>query len=240
MQKTLSLVYSDFKNIRRDPMLMLVAIAPILITVLVLFGFPALNTLLEAKLSFTIAAYYPFACIFLLQLFPMLFGMIYGFMLLDERDEGLLSYYSVTPIGKYGYLKIRMLAPVLFSFIVILLFIWITGYDLGLIWWKHIPLAFITSLQAPIMLLFLGGYAENKVEGMAIAKGFGILLMAVPIDYFIHSNWTFVAGLSPLFWTARGYLSQNPLAILFYIAAAFVVHSIFLVVLAKKFNRIER
>jgi fluoroquinolone transport system permease protein len=239
MQYT-SLIFSDLKNIRRDPMLMMVTIAPIIITALILFGFPALAELLRAKLNFNLDTFYPFACVVMLPLIPMMFGMVYGFMLLDERDENMLAYFSVTPLGKTGYLKMRMLAPVIFSFIFLLFFIWMTNFDSGLIWWKHIPLALITSLQAPIMLLFLGAFAENKVEGMAIAKGFGILLLAMPIDYFIPSHWTFIAGLSPLFWTARGFLAHDVFSILIYSFAALVVHVLFLLLLGKKFNQIEK
>ncbi len=235
-----ALLKADFKNIRRDPMLIMVAAAPLILVSLLLFGFPALNTLLQTRFNFPIETHYDFACVFFLHLIPMLFGMIYGFILLDERDEGMLTYYSVTPLGKNGYLKMRMLAPVLFSVIVILLFIKITAFDGGVIWWKHLPLVVFTSLQAPIMLLFLGGYAENKVEGMAIAKGFGILLMAIPIDYLISSHWTFFAGLSPLFWTARGFLAQDVSTILLYIGAALVIHVLFLLLLGKKFIQFEK
>lgn len=216
-------------------MLMMSAIAPVLITLLLMCGFPALNAFLEKKLSFRIDAYYAFACVFLLHLIPLLFGMVYGFILLDERDEGIITCFSVTPLGKSGYLKMRMVAPVLFSFLVTLLFVCITRFDDGVNWWKHIPLALITALQAPIMLLFLAAFAANKVEGMAIAKGFGILLLAVPIDYFIPSNWTYLAGVSPLFWTARGYLAQDSTFVFLYILAAAVSHTLYLIFLYKKF-----
>lgn len=230
-----SLLKADFKNIRRDPMLMMSMMAPLYITLLLLYGFPSLNIFLAEKLSFRIDAYYSFACVFLLHLIPMMFGMVYGFILLDERDEGLITYFSVTPLGKRGYLKMRLLAPMLYSCATILLFIWITRYDDGLIWWKHIPLVLITAAQAPIMLLFLAGFAADKVAGVAIAKGFGILLLAVPIDYFIVSNWTYLAGVSPLFWTARGYLAQDITAVGLYILAAAVSHSFYLIFLYKKF-----
>lgn len=237
---TSALLKADFKNIRRDPMLMMAGAAPLIIIALLLFGFPLLNSLLLSRLAFNLTPYFPFAAVFLLHVIPMLIGMIYGFILLDERDEGLLAFYAVTPLGKNGYLKMRMAAPVVFSFIVLLLFIWITNFDHGLIWLKHIPLALITSLQAPMMLLFLAAYAGNKVEGMAITKGFGVLMMAIPIDFFIPSNWTFFAGVSPLFWTARGFLTQDFRSIFFYIVAAFLLHVLFLFLLAKKFNQIEK
>ncbi|MBN1479598.1 ABC transporter permease [candidate division KSB1 bacterium] len=232
-----TLLKADVKNIRRDPMLVLSTFAPVLILLLLLVGFPALDQLLQDSLSFPITAHYAFACVFMLTLIPMLIGMVYGFILLDERDEGVLTYFMVTPLGKRGYLFMRLLAPVIFSFIIILLFIGITRFDGVVIWWKHIPLALITALQAPIVLLFLGGFAGNKVEGMAIAKGFGILFLAIPVDYFFPAKWTLIAGLSPLFWTARGFLAQANDSVLLYILAALVMHAIVLLWLYKKFLR---
>lgn len=240
MKRAVSLLYADFAGIHRDPMLIMAAMAPLIFTLLMLYGFPLLNDLLSFKLSFPIDVYYPFACIFLLSLIPMLFGMVYGFILLDERDEGMITYFSITPLGKRGYLMMRMLMPVIFSFFIILLFIWITNFDGGMIWWKHIPLALITATQAPILLLFLGAFAANKVEGMAMTKGFGILLLAVPVDYFIPSNWTFLAGFSPLFWTARGFLTGDGLQIILYIFASLVIHAVYLSVLYKRFEKFEK
>lgn len=235
----LTQIGSDFRNIRRDPMLFMAMSAPVLLFLLVYFGFPALNAFLLHTLNASIADYYTFACVFMLSLIPMMFGMVYGFILLDERDEGLITYYSITPVGKSGYLRMRMTAPVLFSFVVILLFVRFLNFDNGLIWWKHIPLAFITALQAPIMLLFLGGFAENKVAGIAISKGFGLLLMAIIIDYFIQSPWSLLAGISPLVWTARGFFAQEPTHILIYLIAALAIHGIYLLVLFSKFVRVE-
>jgi fluoroquinolone transport system permease protein len=240
MKRMVSLLFADFAGIRRDPMLMMSAAAPLILIGLLLFGFPALNTFLQLKLSFPINVYYPFACVFLLSLIPMLFGMVYGFILLDERDEGMITYFSVTPLGKRGYLLMRMLMPVIFSFVVMLLFIRITDFDNGLIWWKHVPLALVTATQAPILLLFLGAFAVNKVEGIAITKGFGILLMAVPVDYFISSKWTYIAGFSPLFWTARGFLAEEWLQAVIYAFVALIVHGLYVVVLYKKFKTLEK
>ncbi len=236
----LTQIGSDFRNIRRDPMLFMATSAPVLIFLLLFFGFPALNTFLLKTLNASIAEYYDFACVFMLSLIPMMFGMVYGFILLDERDEGLITYYSITPLGKSGYLRMRMAAPVLFSVVVILLFVHLLNFDNGLLWWKHIPLALITALQAPIMLLFLAGFAENKVAGIAISKGFGLLLMAIVIDYFIQSPWSLLAGISPLVWSARGFYAQEPLEILIYVIAALAIHSIYLILLYKKFVRFEK
>ena len=238
--KSISLFTADFRNIRRDPMLLMVTLAPLIITSLLLFGFPALAQFIQLELNFNLQVFYPFACVVMMPLIPMMFGMVYGFMLLDERDENMLAYYSITPLGKTGYLKLRMLAPVIFSFLFLLFYMWMTNFDSGLIWWKHMPLAFITALHAPIMLLFLAAFAGNKVEGMAIAKGFGVLLLAIPIDYFIPSHWSLLAGLSPLFWTTRGFLAQDTSSIMLYIIAALVVHVLFLFLLGKRFKHIEK
>ncbi len=55
--------------------------------------------------SVDLSPHYRQAGTFFLMLIPMMMGMVYGFILLDERDGGMITAISVTPTGKAGYLK---------------------------------------------------------------------------------------------------------------------------------------
>lgn len=219
-------------------MLLLSCFAPVIITGLLKGVFPLLCTFLSDQYHFDLKIHYRFACVMMLHLFPLLFGMVYGFIMLDERDEGIFLVYAVTPFGTKGYFKLRMLSPVLFCILVIMLFIWITDFE-KIIWIKHLPLAVITSLQAPILFLFLGGFAQNKVEGIALSKGFGILLIAIVVDYLMPTKWTLLAGVSPLFWTARAFLSEQFSDVFLNGMIALLFHSVFLILLFRKFLQVK-
>jgi len=227
----------DLLQIRKDPMLMISMIAPILIWLILKYGFPFLAVFALEQWEVDINLYFMHTGVAMLALIPMLFGMIYGFMLLDERDDGIITAISVTPLGKSGYLAIRMTIPVILSVIAVLVYCYTLNLAGQLSFIQHIILSLILSLNAPILLLFLGAFADNKVEGIAISKGFGLLLTAMLIDYIVPPPWDWLAGYSPLFWLERAYFSIGLNDFFFYTLIAFLAHILLFGWLFRKFNR---
>jgi fluoroquinolone transport system permease protein len=227
----------DFVQIRKDPLLILSSIVPVLIWALVEFGFPFLQEIILNYLNYNIEIHYYKTVVFFVPLIPMMLGMVFGFMLLDERDEGIITTISVTPFGKTGYFKLRMGLPFVFSFLVISIFSLMLNLSDIISFWQIILFAFITSLNAPIMLLFLAAFADNKVEGMAISKGFGLLLSAILIDYLVVSPYDWLAAYSPIFWIERAIFSSNLTGFSIYIFIGLITHILLLAWLFKKFQR---
>lgn len=182
------LIRSDWKLIGRDPMLVMSFVAPILITIVAVFGVPQFSVLSTQWFNFPLDEYLPFINLFFLPLTAMLFGMIYGFILLDERDEGLIAYLSITPIGKSGYLSVRMLMPVVYSFVFSMFFLYVTGLYEQMNLAQNLVLSLIMASEAPMILLFLAAFAGNKVEGIALSKGFGILLISMVPGLFFRNK----------------------------------------------------
>jgi fluoroquinolone transport system permease protein len=236
INRDLYLVKGDWKIIGRDPMLFLCMFAPVLLLLIVLIAFPLISDLTEHVFNFPLQAYFPIGRLFIFPLASMLFGMAYGFMLLDERDGGLISYLAITPLGKSGYLEIRMLMPVFLSFIMNILYLAITGFTQLLSMVEIVTISVITSFEAPLVLLLLGAFAGNKVEGMAISKGIGIILLPMVVDYLLTGNWRWIMSISPLWWIERAVFA-NPDYRWFYLTGAAVVHFIFIALLFRKFNK---
>lgn len=234
-QKFLKLIFSDLMNIRRDPMLIVASLAPWMILVLVLYGFPMLIDFAATNFYISLEPFYSFASLFMLILVPMLLGMVYGFILLDERDGGLIAYLSVTPLGKSGYLFVRMFIPSIFTFFFSIFFMYATGLDSVFQGFQILLLAGILALEAPMMLLFLGAFAGNKVEGIALSKGFGIILLSIVIDYFFQGNWRFMLSISPLWWLERCLIFPGQFVM--YAAGGFMVHAFYVFLLFRRFNR---
>lgn len=226
----------DLLQIRKDPMLLLSIAVPFLIWALMQFGFPALQKLILVQFSLDMVPYYEQTGIFLLTVIPMMFGMVYGFMLLDERDAGIISAISVTPLGRIGYLRLRLEIPMIFSFIASVLFCQLLELGSQLNFFQLFLLCSILTLNAPILVLFLGAFADNKVEGMAIAKGFGVLLSAMLIDFVVPAPWNWLGSYSPLFWFERAFLSQNISDFATYSFFSLLTHFLLLYFLNKKFS----
>src|SRR5690554_1900030 len=251
-----ALVLGDYKNITRDPMLIMMSFALLLIILLVRTVLPDLTAFLREDLGFNLFPYYSFIAGFLTLITPMLFGTVMGFVLLDERDEGILTYISVTPLRKRGFLLYRLFLPVIFSVLCSLLFLGTTLLIPFSFCWL-LPITVVASLEAPMLTLFLAAFADNKVEGLALAKGMGILYIAPFIGRFVESNWQLLAGISPPYWitkaveafwagatsginTNSGTMTascQDPVSFWFYITGGLIVHLVVICLLVKRFEQ---
>lgn len=226
----------DFKLLKGDPMLILSMMVPFILWALMQWLFPILEQVVLDQWSVDIRPYYRQAGTFFMMLIPMMMGMVYGFILLDERDGGMITAISVTPTGKSGYLKLRMGIPLLLSFVFIILFLLVlrlTG-SLGIL--QLIVLALLVSSQSLILLLVLGAFADNKVMGLAISKGFGILLIGPLLDYALPSPFNWTGAYSPLFWASRSLMADSPGSFWLYAGITFLFHLLLIWILFRKFT----
>jgi fluoroquinolone transport system permease protein len=234
---SLRIIRYDFLQISRDPMLIMSIAAPVLLWLILEFVYPLAADFALSEWDVDILPYFMATSVILMTLIPMLLGMVFGFILLDERDGGLIMAISVTPLGKSGYILLRMGLPVGYSFICLLVFVILLDIAPQLGVGQHVALAFLLSLSAPIMLLFLGAFASNKVEGLAVSKGFGLLLVAVPIGLFAPDPFHWFGAYSPLFWVGKAYFSETFAEFVFYYLPGLLFHIVLLLLLSKKFRK---
>ena len=217
-------------------MLILSLLVPFILWALMHLLFPFLEALVMKQWSVDISPYYRQAGIFFLMLIPMMMGMVYGFILLDERDGGMITAISVTPTGKSGYLKLRMGIPLFLSFVFIILFLILLGLTGSLNILQVIVVSVLISSQSLILLLVLGAFADNKVMGMAISKGFGILLMGPLLDFALSAPYNWSGAYSPLFWASRALLADTQSAFWLYVSITFLFHLLLIWILFRKFT----
>jgi len=235
-KRTIAFIRGDIKIVLRDPILLLVSIVPIFLVFVVRFIVPAANIFIRKHIEFDLSAHYSFITGYFSLLTPLMFGMIAGFILLDERDEHILAYISVTPVTKKGYIFYRLSVPVLIGFFfsfIMFAFSGLCKFHFA----ETIPLAVLIALEAPIMTLFLAVFAGNKVEGLALSKVMNILTLAPFIGYIFNSNWTLIAGISPPYWIVMAYLEIGKSQLLFwsYIFAGLISHLVVIAVLMRMF-----
>mgnify|MGYP006865019769 CR=1 FL=1 len=201
------MAWGDAKSILRDSTMVLAVFGPIAIFFL-LFMLPLIEQMIWNRFNFDLIPYRLFGVSFLSLIPGMLFGMIYGFIMLDERDEDIISFISVTPLQKQGYLSYKLQIPMLLSSGFFLLFVYGTQLiDLTAI---HAPfIAVMVAMEAAIGALFLVAYADNKVEGLAYSKMFGIIFLAVPAVFFWQSPWHWMIAWLPPFWIAKAFVHST-------------------------------
>jgi fluoroquinolone transport system permease protein len=235
MRKIITLSLGDLKNIRRDGILMLSLLGPLLLAPLLRFGLVPFTGLLQELTGLDLSLHYPFIMSFLALLTPMLLGIMAGFLILDERDANILTYFAITPLTKTGYFYYRILAPVVLGFGMTYLLIAFVGLT-ELNYLKLFPVILMASLEAPMLALFLGSFAANKVEGLAYSKAMGITFMAPLAGYLVESKWHLLAGIFPPYWVTQAFLAAGGgEGYAFYTLGGLLVHALAIHALVRKF-----
>jgi len=134
---------------------------------------------------------------------PLVYGFIAAFMILDERDEHLLTVLRVMPISRNSYLIYRMLFLSIFSFIVLLVFPPMSGLladfsEFSYI--SYIPIAVLFSLLTPFSALLVSSFATNKVQAFAIFKISGTVYIIPLFMFLIKGNLRYIFSPVPNFW----------------------------------------
>ncbi len=202
--------------------LSLIAIAMSILVYLPVLHFSMYTLLLFFTIAFTAAIF-------------VMFGIGIASKVETINQYFVITAISVTPTGKSGYLELRLGIPLVLSLVFVLLFqvlLHLTG-PLGFL---HIILiSALISTQALLLLLFLGAFADNKVMGMAISKGFGILLLGPVLDYLLPDPYNWLGTYSPLFWASRAFLVDNPASFWLYFGIATIFHGLLIWILFRKF-----
>jgi len=192
-------ILGGFRLARRDPMLMLLLFAPWLAGAALGLGLPLLRPLLLQALGFELTPWYPLADIMMLMLTPMMVGMLSGFLMLDERDEGVGGYFRVTPAGGMVYLISRLALPVLWGVVIAPPLMALFSLSHPSVF-RVLAISLVGGLAAASMALLLLAFAGNKVEGLAVSKMLGLLMLPCMLPFFTDSPWAMVAGVFPAYW----------------------------------------
>jgi fluoroquinolone transport system permease protein len=230
----------DVRNIGRDSLLRWMAFMPFLFALLFRTLVPWAREGILTELGFDLQPYYILLMSFgLIESSPVMFGVVIGFLLLDERDDQTIKALQVTPMTLNNYLSYRVLIPMFISVVLTLVTYPLAGM-VPLAPGKVLLTAVLAAPLAPLYALFLVIIAKNKVQGFALMKASGSLMLLPIIAYFIPSNWQFAFGFMPTFWPAKLYwaLQAGESGIWLYLVAGFLVHTFFLWLMARRFNKI--
>lgn len=203
---------NDVKLIGRDSFLILMGGYMIVTAVILRFGLPALDRTLVNNgimpgetFPMRFAELYPMlVAYFAFFLGSVLTGVLFGFMLLDEKDDQTIKAMLVTPVPLNQYVLYRIGVPTVLAFVGVLIELYIM--DLALLpAWQLVLLSLGAALTAPIAALFFATFAENKVQGFAMSKFAGIAGWTILIGWFVPEPVQWLIGIFPPFWIAKAY-----------------------------------
>ena len=160
---------------------------------------------------------------------PVLLCFAFAMITLEEIDDKVSRYFSITPLGKAGYLFTRLVVPAIISaviaFIVLLLFS-LEKLSIGM----TICLALLGSVQAIIVSLMIITLSGNKLEGMAVTKLSALTLLGIPVPFFVKGMFQYAVGFLPSFWVGKAIQNNGYINLLI----ALLVASIWFYVLISK------
>jgi len=176
MTRALHLLRLDARNIAREPPLWACVVLPWVVACALRLGLPAISDFAAPWVD--LGLYRPHIAAFVLVTPAMMIGWVVGFLLLDERDENILAAIEVTPLGRAGFIRYRLVLPTLLTIVTAALVHLCAGVltpGLG----PTAAAIVLSSLASPLLSLFLVAFAANKVEGLALAK-LGSLMALLP------------------------------------------------------------
>lgn len=231
MKKLRTLVLADVQKIFRDPTLLFFLLIPFIITAALRFYILPLS---EEYLI--IKEYHQYIMMSAGIQTSIMFGFIIAFIVLEEKDEKVLEAIRVLPLSPSYFISYRLVFAAVVSFSGALFTISFSGLAYpGML--NSVFLAFLYSLAAPFISLFIATYAENKVEGMAYFKGIDLVLLIPIIGFVIGGFWSKVFVFVPTFWTfllyQRSFLGE-PILLTFIIGTVF--YTVVIAFLVKSFS----
>lgn len=230
----------DLRNVGRDGLLPWMVALPVITALIIRWGVPPIANAVLDRYGFDLVPYYPVILgYFFILMTPMTFGALIGFLLLDERDDDTLTALQVTPLTLNSYLAYRIAVPMALS--VLLMFVIFPLANLANLDFVPLLIAALSAAPlAPLFALYLGAFAENKVQGFALMKGIGSVALSPVIAFFIQLPWQLLFGIVPAYWPVKVYwmLSAGEPGVWLYLIVGLVYQVFLIALLLRRFNRV--
>lgn len=221
-------------TMRRDMMLFIACLAPIMAGLFFRFAIPILEAALTDcfHMPTVISPYYRLIDVFFMMLSPVMFCFVSAMVSLEEADEKTATYLFVTPLGKTGYLSARLGIPAAAAFLVtVILFPFFRLTDFSLI--TILLFAIGGTLQGLIVALLVLTLASNRLEGIAVTKLSALFIFGAAVPFFIEDDIQYVLFPLPSFWIGKAVCGNIAL----YMFPAFVLSAIWICFLLKQYLR---
>jgi fluoroquinolone transport system permease protein len=198
---------NDVRGTYRDPLLVMLIVAPVLWTTGVAVLTPMAADLLAERYHFDLVPYYPLVLTaFLLLTSIIVAGGLAAFLVLDEIDAGTMTALRVTPVPLSMFFGYRAATVMAITTIYVIATMSFSGIlDPGVIP-ALIPIGMVAGLSAVVTLLLILAVANNKIQGIAMVRALGMLIAGLPcLPWFIDSPWSLAFGVLPPYWAAKAF-----------------------------------
>ena len=199
MGKYRNLIWNQTKRVGRDNLLLILSVYPLMLAVVGKYLIPFLRGVFLENLD--LSEHYPAILVFFILANPYIYGSLAAFTLLDEREENVLQAIRVTPLKLSNYLGAKVLFFVIVSIATGVLITWyINLVTIGL--GESVMINSLMALSAPLSMLMINSFAKNRVEGFALVKGTGFMILLPALAFYVPERYSLLAGVIPGYWPA--------------------------------------
>lgn len=154
------------------------------------------------KYGFNFVPFNDLILVILVLFVPIAYGALIGFSILEDRDDNVLTNIKVTPLSIHQFLSFRLIAVYLLCVLATIFVMWFS--KVGDISMKDIVLiSLLASLEAPISGLLINSFAKNKIEGFAVMKIGGSIVVFPIVALFFNGARELFFSFAPGFWSAK-------------------------------------
>lgn len=194
----------DLFGIGRDPLLLLMLCAPLLLALVIRLVFPPASEFLLVSHGFDLAPHTPVVLAVLVLLHvPMIFGVVGGLRATEDSDENILLVLRASPVSMSAYLGYRLTLVTVLSLVGLAVALPLSGLMTST-WSPSVVVAVVlAALQAPLLTVVMTAVATNKVEALVVVKGVGAFLALTPLAaWLLPSPWNLLLSPLPPSWPA--------------------------------------
>lgn len=193
-----SFLTSELKKWFRDPLMKFMIFYPIIFGLIGRFVLPAV-----AKASnFKVEHIADYVVVILTLFIPIIYGALVGFSILDDRDDSILTSIRTTPLSIHQFLSFRLIIATFMSFVGCIFVIKFSNIvDITIT--KTLAISFLAALSTPTSGLLINALANNKIEGFAVMKGTGMIIIFPIVALSFTDTKELFFSFAPGFWPAK-------------------------------------
>ena len=226
----------EIKKWLRDPMLSFMIALPVILALVVRFGVPYA----EEQYNFSLAPYYHVIVAAVMLMNASVTGGIIGFSILDDRDDKIFLGVDVSPVSIGKFMGFRFALSFVLTYISCILVMQIANFgEIPLYAVLLVPITI--SLFSSVSAMFINLFSSNKVEGFAMMKAGGMIIVFPIVSLFLTDYKEFFFGFEPNFWAVKalsaamlpntafnlGFWGYYPVGILYVAALNLIIYKIF-------------
>lgn len=198
---------NDLRGTYRDPLLVMIVLAPVIWATAVAVATPPVTDLLAERYGVDLVPYYPLVLTaFLLLTSIIVTGGLAALLVLDEVDAGTMSALRVTPVPLSTFFAYRAGTVMALTAMYVVATLSFSGILQPGLTMPLIPIGLLAGLSAVVTLLLIVALANNKIQGIAMVRALGMLIAGLPcLAWFVDSAWNLAFGVLPPYWAAKAF-----------------------------------